>query len=196
MAGGARSWLDLNGSGGGANELKDWILSTCDPNKPAPPVIQVHTWVPEESGVATSIFHSTASCLVGKDVILPVFNKVCNGLPDVPATNPETLAQCNAWTEDNQNIITSSTLNFHVISFSAFHITCVQTGKNKTVAEPGYFLQPQDKNCYGHASAVAAGSIDDNDKTIEGYFVRENLGGYGGPGGWYDTGTYTVVLVR
>jgi hypothetical protein len=94
------------------------------------------------------------------------------------------------------DIITDSTFNFTVISFSAFHVTCVQTGKNKTVEELGYFLNPSDKDCYGHQSAVEVGSIDDNDKTIEGYFVRENLGGYGGPGGWYDTGTFTVVLVR
>jgi hypothetical protein len=31
MTGGARSWLDLNGGGGGANELKDWITGAEDP---------------------------------------------------------------------------------------------------------------------------------------------------------------------
>ena len=65
MTGGARSWLDLDGGGGGANELKNWIINGF-PN-PIPP----HKWIPEESGVATSIFH-TATSLVGKDVILPV----------------------------------------------------------------------------------------------------------------------------
>lgn len=188
-AGGARSWLDLDGGGGGANELKDWISGAEDP-----PEIQVHTWVPEESGVATSIFHTTANYLVGTEVILPVFNKLCNGLPTVD--DPETSDQCNAGSVDNQDIITGSTTNFHVISFSAFHVTCVQTGKNKAVAEAGYFLHQSDKDCYGHQEAVGPYGIDENDKTIEGYFVRENLGGYGGPGGWYDTGTFTVVLVR
>lgn len=195
--GGSRSWLDLDGSGGGANELKDWITGAVDP-----PEIAVHTWLPEESGVATSIFHSTADALVGKVVILPVFNKVCNGLPTI--LNPETTSYCNAGSIDIQDLITSSTLNFHVISFSAFHITCVQTGKNKTTPEAGYFLSPSDKSCYGHKVAATdpdgSGplnpSIDDNDKTIEGYFVRDNLGGFGGPGDWYDTGTFTVVLVR
>jgi hypothetical protein len=75
-------------------------------------------------------------------------------------------------------------------------VTCVQTGKNKVTAEPGYFIHPSDKSCYGHDSAVTNNSIDANDKSIEGYFVRENLGGFGGPGDWYDTGTFTVVLVR
>jgi hypothetical protein len=193
--GGARSWLDLDGSGGGANELKDWINGSV-----APPEISVHTWLPEESGVATSIFHTTASNLVGKVVVLPVFDKVCNGLPTLQS--PETTSYCKAGSIDTQSYITSSTLNFHVISFSAFHVTCVQTGKNKTTAEPGYFLSPSDKSCYGHEWATTdppgpvGPSIDDNDKTIEGYFVRENLGGYSGPGDWYDTGTFTVVLVR
>jgi hypothetical protein len=188
MAGGARSWLDLDGGGGGANELVDWISGAEDP-----PELDVHTWIPEESGVATSIFHATANYLVGNEVILPVFNKVCDGLPETD--DPETSDQCNAGSGDDQSIITSSTLNFHIISFSAFHVTCVQTGKNKVTAEAGYFVHPSDKDCYGHAAAVAAKSIDDNDKSIEGYFVRENLGGYGGPGDWYDTGTFTVILV-
>ncbi len=187
--GGARSWLDLDGGGGGANELKDWI-SGAEP----PPQIETHTWVPEESGVATSIFQSTADNMVGKIVILPVFNKVCNGLPTFD--DPETLDQCNAGTGDHDELIASGSFNFHVISFSAFHVTCVQTGKNKTTAEANYFLSPSDKDCYGHQSAVANGSIDDNDKTIEGYFVRENLGGFGGNGEWFDTGTFTVVLTR
>jgi hypothetical protein len=189
MTGGARSWLDLDGGGGGANELKDWISGAEDP-----PELHDHTWVPEESGVATSIFHTTAAYLVGNEVILPVFNKVCNGLPTV--LDPETLEQCNAGSQDNQDLITSSTLNFHIISFSAFHVTCVQTGKNKVTAEDGYFLHSSDKDCYGHEKAVSLHLIDDNDKSIEGYFVRLDVGGYGSPNDWFDTGTFTVVLVK
>jgi hypothetical protein len=190
MTGGARSWLDLNGNpGGGANELKDWISGAEDP-----PVIQVHTWLPEQAAVTTSVFHTAAQYLVGEDVILPVYNKVCNGYPTVD--DPETLDQCNAGSIDIQDPITGSTFNYHIISFSAFHVTCVQTGKNKVTAEANYFINPKDKNCYGHDSAVAAKSIDDNDKSIEGYFIRKNLGGFGGLGDWFDTGTFTVVLVR
>jgi hypothetical protein len=192
-AGGSRSWLDLDGApSGGAGELKSWI----DGSVPVDP-IDVHTWLAGQSGVATSIFKTVAQYYVGKNVILPVFNKNCNGYPTV--ADPETLDYCNAGSIDTLNLIDGigpGTFTFHVISFSAFHITCVQTGKNKTIAEPGYFLHPSDKDCYGHERAVDAGSIDANDKTIEGYFIRLNLGGYGGPGSWYDTGTYTVVLTR
>jgi len=192
MTGGARSWLDLDGSGGGANELKDWISGKVDP-----PELRKHYWVPEESGVATSIFHTTADYLVGDIAILPVFNKVCNGLPfiEVSTESGEGIDQCSYWTGDNQDLITNSTLNFHIISFSAFHVTCVQTGKNKVTAEANYFLDNKDKDCYGHAEAVSQNLIDDNDKTIEGYFVRYNLPGYGSGGEFFDTGTFTVVLV-
>jgi hypothetical protein len=77
------------------------------------------------------------------------------------------------------------------------------------IAESGYiFDNPQD-NCNGHNMAATnefncdpnppykcETSIDDNDKTIEGYFKQVGLGGYGGPGGWFDTGTFTVVLTK
>jgi Putative Flp pilus-assembly TadE/G-like len=191
MSGGARSWLDLDGGGGGAQELKDWITGAEDP-----PEIEVHTWVPEQSGVATSLFHTTADILVGKEIILPVFNKDCEGLP-ADITDPETNNACNAWTEDQYVDYDSmnSTHNFHIISFSAFHVTCVQTTKNKSVYEAGYQIGNH-KTCYGHDAAVDAGVIDDNDKSIEGYFIRDMMGGYGGPGDWFDTGTFTVVLVR
>lgn len=200
-AGGSRSWLDLNGTpAGGAGELKDWI-SGAEPVDP----IEVHTWLGGESGVATSIFKTVEDYDLGKNVILPVFNKSCNGLPSV--VEPESLENCNAGEIDNMDLITGSTFNYHINSFSAFHISCVQLGKTRAAAEPGYFIHPGDKSCYGHEAAVAnqycdpitgqcVGSIDDNDKTIEGYFVRLNLGGFGGPGDWYDTGTFTVVLVH
>ena len=53
--------------------------------------ISPHTWVPEESGVATSIFHTAAQYTVGENVTLPVFNKICDHYPN-DLTTPETLA--------------------------------------------------------------------------------------------------------
>ena len=199
MTGGARSWLDLDGGGGGANELTDWIDGSVVPDPIAP-----HTWVAEESGVATSIFHTVANYIVGKEVVLPVFNKLCDGLPTI--LDPESTALCNAGSGDDQTLITSSTLNFHIMSFSLFHVTCVQTGKSKVTPEDGYiFTDGKGNDCNGHLQAenncVGSGndkicSIEANDKTIEGYFIRKNTGGYGGWGDWVDTGTFTVVLTK
>jgi Putative Flp pilus-assembly TadE/G-like len=187
MTGGARSWLDLNGGGGGANELKNWIQNGF------PDPIVPHTWLPEESGVATSIFHTTAQYTVGKDVTLPVFEKLCDHYPN-DLTNPETLAACNVGSIDVRDLA-GNNMNFHIVTFATFHVTCVQTAKNKVTAEPGYVFIDK-KECNGHGKAVAVGSIDDNDKTIEGYFKELNIGGYGGPGVPFDAGTFTVVLVR
>jgi len=206
MTGGARSWLDLDGGGGGANELTDWIRNGFP--DPIPP----HKWIPEESGVATSIFHTAAAAVVGEDVILPVFNNVCNGNPDIfVSPEPQNPEQCNYGPYDDRTIVGPS-LNFHIITFAQFHVTCVQTGNHKVTAEDGYIyydldgdVDPHGKDCNGHLYAanncVGSGndktcSIDDNDKTIEGYFEEVNLGGYSGPGDWFDAGTFTVVLVR
>jgi hypothetical protein len=84
-------------------------------------------------------------------------------------------------------------MNFHVITFAQFHVTCVQTGKNKAEDENN---TPGLKNCPGHAAAVAVNSIDENDKTIEGYFTDTQIYGYGGSGDYVDAGTFVVVLVR
>jgi hypothetical protein len=185
MTGGARSWLDLDGGGGGASELSDWILNGF------PESIPPHKWIPEESGVATSIFKD-ATNRVGWDVTLPVFNKMCTTYPDVwdPNWPNESTAQCTYGSHDDRSIA-ANTKNFHIISFAKFHITCIQTGKNKAQDESGHV-----NGCPGHDEAVNNDSIDDNDKTIEGYFKDEPVYGFGGEGEWYDAGTFTVVLVR
>jgi hypothetical protein len=201
MAGGARSWLDLDGGGGGASELTDWITNGFP--DPIPP----HKWIPEESGVATSIFHTAANEVVGEDVILPVFNHLCDHYPDT-STITETVGACEYYPAWDDLSLAASSMNFHIITFAQFHVTCVQTGKNKVRWESGYD-SIDGKNCNGHAAAAnneyycdpnpphkCVTSIDDNDKTIEGYFKEVNLGGYSGPGNWYDTGTFTVVLTK
>jgi hypothetical protein len=205
MTGGARSWLDLNGGGGGANELTNWIENGFP--DPIPP----HKWIPEESGVATSIFHTAAAAVVGKDVVLPVFNKFCEDYPNIlePATAPgfndETRSQCTySLPPDNLSIARNNYFNFHIITFAEFHVTCVQTAHNKVTAETGYVFDNPQKDCNGHHLAAClvknkgkcVGSIDENDKTIEGYFKINDLGGYGGPGDWFNTGAFTVILVK
>jgi hypothetical protein len=187
MTGGARSWLNLDGGGGGASDLKNWIRYGF------PDLVYPHTWIPTKNGVSTSVFHTAAQYIVGKDVTLPVFNKICDHYPN-DLTNPETLAACNVGSIDIRDVA-GNQLNFHIVTFATFHVTCIQTSKNKVTAEPGYVFITN-KECNGHGRAVAVGSIDDNDKTIEGYFKNLNSGGYGGPGDPVDAGTFTVVLIR
>jgi hypothetical protein len=201
MTGGARSWLDLNGADngacGGACELRRWLDGSDIPDP-----INVHTWLPEEGAVDTSIFHTAAAHVVGTDVVLPVFDKICRGYPSISGT--ETSEYCNAaLPPDTLGLIDEtnpSILNYHIFAFSVFHVTCVQTGRNKSsvTAEPGYIYYPANNKelCNGHWNAANKGLIDDNDKTIEGYFIRKLTGGYGGPGDFIDTGAFTVVLSK
>ena len=191
MAGGARSWLDLDGGGGGASELSNWIKNGF------PNTINPHTWYPEESGVATSIFKDAAT-MVGKNVILPVYEKLCPRYPDIQVTDvAETNEACTYAPQDDLTLAGSS-MNFHVIAFSKFHVTCVQTGKNRVWSEPSLGLKPN-QSCPGHklaATNLPTPSIDENDKTIEGYFLEGPIYGYAGTGDWFDVGTFVVVLVR
>lgn len=178
MAGGARSWLDLDGGGGGAAELKDWM------NGGFVGPLYTHTWLAEESGAVASLFKE-AEWMENKNVILPVFNKICNGVPAAPNPPPpsETNAQCELGPTDT--IISgggTATMYFHVISFAQFHVTCVQS-------KPG-------SHCPGHDLAVSVGSMDNNDRSIEGYFITDSLAGYGDPNADIDAGSFVVNLVR
>lgn len=178
MAGGDRSWLDLNGGGGGAAELKDWVTG----GFVGP--LYTHTWLSEESGAVASIFRET-EWMKDKNVILPVFNKVCSGVPSVPNPLPasESNTQCEKWPTDTVILGGgTTTMYFHVISFAQFHVTCVQS-------KPG-------SHCPGHDLAVSIGSIDNNDRSIEGYFITDSLYGYGDPDADIDAGSFVVNLVR
>jgi len=192
MAGGARSWLDLNGGGGGASELSKWLEFGF------PDAIPPHTWLPEQSGVATSIFKDAKNFVLGKSVILPVFDKVCDHYPN-DITPTETFAACNVavppTVPSDDRTKAGNNMNFHVASFSKFHVTCVQTSKNKAYGEAWLNLNGND-SCPGHEAAFKNKSIDDNDKTIEGYFTEEQIYGYGGSGNFVDAGAFVVVLVR
>jgi hypothetical protein len=198
MTGGARAWLDLDGSGGGAADLKDWIA-----HPETVPDINVHDWLPSAQGTDTSIFRVASQNIVGEDVILPVFNNLCKtGEPDIwsDQIDPETTENCTYTDLDNLDLA-GSNVNYHIYSFSAFHVTCIQLGKNKNsvYAENGYVFFNDYNNkdwCNGHALAVENGSIDEGEKTIEGYFTKLDLGGYAGNGTWNNTGTFTVVLTK
>jgi hypothetical protein len=201
MTGGARAWLDLDGSGGGANDLKGWIA-----NPETVPDIDCHDWLPSAQGTDTSIFQVASNNLPGTNVILPVFNNLCKtGEPDIWSgqIDPESTSNCT-YTDLDDLSLAGSNVNYHIYSFSAFHVTCVQLGKNQNSVtyEDGYEFVPGNNTgkykgwCNGHWKAVTVGSMDANEKTIEGYFIELDLGGYAGHGEWNNTGTFTVVLTR
>jgi hypothetical protein len=169
LAGGDRSWLDLSGGGGGASDMSDWILNGF------PDEIHIHTWLGGQTGVAASVFQ-TAHSRIGDDVVIPVFDKYC----DQPGSLPET--SCPALYDPEDITVPSggtSTLYYHIISFSVFHITCVDS--------------PPYGPCPGHQAAGLPGNV----KTIEGYFVQGPVPGLTGrPGDGVDAGAYSLYLTR
>ena len=172
IANGDRSWLDLDGGGGGASELREWI------DHGFPGDICEHTWLGGQSGVENSVFQ-TAGDHVGEIVAIPVFNLICDDYPD-PA--------CAADVHSEDTLVTSAGGNYyyHIIGFAAFYISCVDA---PGVPGPG---------CPGHQVAVDQGVIANNAKTIEGYFVigiLPELGG-GDDDSGFDLGVYTLRLIK
>jgi hypothetical protein len=174
FSGGNRSWLDLDGGGGGAQELQNWVMGGYAGN------INIHTWFGGQTGVANSVFQA-AGTRVGHEVVMPVFDMFC-ALPGVPEVGCPGLYHFG----EDTTVVSggTSTLYFHVISFSIFHITCVSA--------PGVEGPP----CPGKAAAVAAGAKQ-NIKKIEGYFVEGYQPGYTGrPADGVYAGVFTLYLTR
>ena len=189
FVGGDRSWLDLDGatnySCGGACELKDWVENGFNSE------IIYHTWVPEQSGVANDIFHTAEDTYdvggpkYGEVVILPVFDKACRGDPDT-----EEESGCE-WHDGDQyaggEACASGQWCYHIISFSAFVITCVSD-------TPGAANSCPAKD---EAIGVPGSGIENNTRTIEGYFVEGFVPGLSGrPSDGVDAGAYTLYLTQ
>ena len=169
--GGNRSWLDLTGKAG-AGDLKDWVLNGY------PGTLREHTWFGGQAGVADTIFQAVNS-RVGTVVFLPVFDSYCKGKPN---------SACPSYVHPQDKIVVSggtSQTYFHVITFSAFHITCVS-------APPGHDKCPGKDAIWAANPDILKKSDYNKIKTIEGYFVKDYFGSgkCEGP----SAGVYTIYL--
>lgn len=187
IGGGDRSWLDLNGGGGGASELSGWIK-----NGIATP-ISVHTWVPGQDGTAASIFKDTADYQLGQVALVPVINAICVGNP-TNKTACKNMAHATFPLPAGHNDVVNagggaSATYYHISGFAAFYISCVDSGSE------GGEAGPKGNECPGHALAVSKGTIGKNDKTIEGYFVTGYKMDVSGTGGM-DLGIEIISLTK
>jgi hypothetical protein len=179
VANGDRSWLDLDGGGGGSSELVDWV------NGQNVPDLRSHTWLGGQSGTANNVFQAAAG-REGQFVILPVFNHLCDDYP-----NPK----CSENVHPQDTILTSAGGNYyyHIITFAIFYVTCVNASGVHHGECPGHKVA-RDLGVFSSISGANA----TNPKSIEGYFIQGFVPGLsGGPGGDdIDTGAYTLYLTR
>ncbi len=166
---GDRSWLNLDGGSVGAAEMIDWIENGADSE------ITVHMWFEGNPGVQNSVF-SAVEDREGDILVVPVFDHLCDNIPSA------TGACSDNWDPDDDTVIAGSGTGsyFHITGFSLFYVACVRnTGGD---------------SCPGHDVAVAAG-MDNNEKTIEGYFIDGTVPGLGGGSG-VEVGAYVIFLVK
>jgi hypothetical protein len=165
---GNRGWLNMDGGSGSANELRDWIVDHGYDGE-----VAIHTWFGGSNGDKTVVFKAVQDYLVGYIVMLPVFDAYCDGAPNIA---------CPGSYHTGQDKIVSGSgggFEYHIISFSAFKVTCVSTKKSEY--------------CPGKAKAIALNpDIKDNTKSIEGYFISDYFGSgkCDGP----SAGVYTIYL--
>jgi hypothetical protein len=168
LSGGNRAWLDLNGGGGGASSLTNWVQNGY------PGQLNIHTWFPGQTGVDASVFDAVADYQLGNYVLIPVFDQYC---PDEPST------ACPGLVHGVDTIVGLSGAGdfFHVISFALFHITCVESGSHGPCpANIALGLPPNEKTIEG---CFVQGIIPD-------------IGGGGSCSGGIDVGAYILGLTR
>lgn len=181
ISNGDRSWVDLDGGGGGAADLKSWVtdgLST---------PLDLPVWVDGQPGVTTAVYNDIED-LMGNYFLIPVFDAICPGDP----TNNSTCPVYNA----GEPILeyTPNGYTYRLVTFAVFYITCVDDGNDGCPGNEylGDNLDQWDPN-------GTSGFKETATKTIEGYFVNKDVSGNNDSdctGGGIDLGAYVTRLTR
>lgn len=192
LAGGDRSWLDLDGNGGGANDLKEWITEGYGVT------INIHTWLPSQPGSVGSAFLAFEEGVLGTDRLVPVFDAYCQGFPsDVCPTYVHTKAGGDEYEDQFAPVGGTTALYFHVINFAIFHPTCVWAGNGQVYAADETGNISSVSSCPGRdASGLFVDPGTKSIKTVEGYFKEGTMWDLGGKGTGGDVGTFTVFLTH
>ncbi|MBA4383671.1 MAG: hypothetical protein C0410_02955 [Anaerolinea sp.] len=175
---GNRSWLDLDGGGGGAAELKNWV------NGGYTDEVVIHTWFSSQPGNDNTIYDQLKN-KEGQVVLIVVYDQTCDDNPlDKPECSDAAHSRLVEPKPIDEVIVGSSNTYFHAVGFGAFFVTCVHS-KNGDKC-PGF-----------EEAANINPSIKNNTNSVEGYFVT----GYpfnasDTPGGGADMGTYIVSLTK
>jgi hypothetical protein len=186
LAGGDRSWLDLNAGGGGAAELIDWIEGDYDGFLVGP-----HYWVPAQTGVTASVYDAVFDNILNEDVVVPIFDTFC---PDGPPTplNGCIIHSIADGDKDDDTIVGNEPHDyFHIITLSYWRTTCIDSASHHGPCDAREAL-----NILLLDNGWTMGDINSL-QTMEGCFVKGAAQGIGGdPGQGIDTGLYTIFLME
>ncbi len=170
LAGGERSWIDLNGqeqgTPGGASQLCNWIQNGFTGGA------RVHDWYAALEGVTASTF-DCANAILNQEVFLPVYNIISTSPGPVQFDDPTDRV---VWATG------ASRKYLHIISFAVFVPTCVHRGGSDS--------------CPVYDGFNSAGLMGPSVKTIEGYFTTAYVSGTPGVPGGVFAGAYTLYLTR
>jgi hypothetical protein len=186
FGGGDRSWMDLNGGGGGAADMKNWITNGYNGT------LSIHTWLAGQSGVETSVYNTVQDVInryppTYPVVLVPVFNGICDQNP-----NGKPICESNLHNPipPEEKVIPSGgtqTTYFHIAGFSALYLTCVDSGGENKCPGAKAFLSANKKNP----------DVPKKIKSIEGYFISNYPFDLGSPGsGGVDVGIHIVSLTK
>ncbi|MDY6867185.1 MAG: pilus assembly protein TadG-related protein [Chloroflexota bacterium] len=161
---GNRGWLDLNGGGGGASEIRNWVINGFDGT------ILPHTWLAGQPGQQNSTFQAVRDYRVGDVVMIPVFNALCDDKN--PTSNQTCMDAAHASpfpSEPATGDISEGghKPTFHIITFSPFYISCAHVKKSDYC--PGFELA-QAMNPSGKHKGES--EIGDNVPAVEGFFLE------------------------
>jgi hypothetical protein len=175
LAGGGRSWLDLDGDGGGGSQLDGWVSGGYLNDLIFP------IWVPQQTGVSGHIFDVVYDERYHETMLVPVYNKFCSGDPDPYLNN----CPGNWETGDTINRSSSSSaVYFRLVGFSSFYVDCVDSASHGPC--PAY-----------EQLKLANPSINPSIKFVEGHFVQGfNPNLIGGTCSGFNVGVYTLNLTR
>lgn len=197
IANGDRSWLDLDGLGGGASDLSAWVDGSQQVS------IDNHTWLGGQTGAIASVYQTVGN-FAGSVFSVPVFDDICDQEPAQTGACDNTqnfytgIIEDRVHTEDTIIHTNGTGYYYHVIGFASFYVTCVQETPGRSTRVTASGIATLNSDCPGYAAARHIGSISNSTKTIEGYFVSgimpDMVVDPSQPG--LDMGTYGLVLLK
>ena len=155
--GGDRGWLYLTAD---TSSIGDWIDGGPHPNI----TVNSHVWLSGKAGVSTSVYiKMMTSGFIGEVVLIPVYNVLCDGDPRTDASCVAAAHASPPWPAfdgtDNFSEIRNTTLNYHILTFQPFYISCIDTKGNC----PGF----------AYAQSLPGGDNLTDGPVIEGFFLSD-----------------------